>query len=513
MQHPSSASVDAASVPVIELQGITKQFGGVQALRGVNLQLYAGEVHALVGENGAGKSTLVKMLGGIHLPDTGTITLDGQPVVLGDPLAARSLGIVVIHQHPALFPDLNVGENVLMGREPTAAFGRIDWRATNRFVDSLLDTLGVTFSATTPVRGLSVADQQMVEIAKALSLRARVLVMDEPTASLSAREVDRLFGIVHRLRDQGVALLFVSHRLDEVAALADRVTVFRDGQHVITAPAAELSTEQIIRHMVGRQLETLYPKEPAQIGSVLLEVQGLSRLGEFLDVSFDLHRGEILGFFGLVGSGRTEIARVIFGVDKADSGQIVIDGEPVAIHSPADAVQHQVAYVPEDRQEQGLVLSFSIQNNMVLPILRRLSNMLIVDRTKVREVATSYASQLQVKAAGLDQLVSALSGGNQQKVVLGKWLATKPKVLILDEPTRGIDIGTKAEVHRIISHLASEGLAIILISSELPEVLGMADRILVMHEGRVTGMFERSEANQERIMFAATGQPAVVMPA
>jgi rhamnose transport system ATP-binding protein len=513
MQARPSLSAAASPEPVIDLHGITKQFGGVQALRGVNLQLFSGEVHALVGENGAGKSTLVKMLGGIHPPDTGSITLDGQLVVLSDPLTARSLGIVVIHQHPALFPDLNVGENVLMGREPTATFGRIDWRATHRQVDALLSTLGVTFSASTPVRGLSVADQQLVEIAKALSLQARVLVMDEPTASLSAREVERLFAIVHRLRSQGVAILFVSHRLDEVAALADRITVFRDGQHVITAPAAELSTEQIIRHMVGRQLDALFPKEAATIGPVLLEVRNLSRLGAFLDVSFSLHKGEILGFFGLVGSGRTEIARVIFGIDRADAGQIVLDGQQISIGSPADAMQRRVAYVPEDRQEQGLILSFSIQNNMVLPILRRLSRMLLVDRNQVQEVTHSYATQLQVKASGLDQLVSALSGGNQQKVVLGKWLASKPLVLILDEPTRGIDIGTKAEVHRIISHLATEGLAIILISSELPEVLGMADRILVMHEGRVTGLFDRNEADQERIMFAATGQPAVVIPA
>ena len=502
-----SQSPEAAS-PIAELRDISKHFGAVQALRGVHLPMYAGEVHALVGENGAGKSTLVKMLGGIHQPDSGTILINGVETALSSPLVARGHGIAVIQQHPFLFPDLDVAENVFMGRQPRTKMGRLDWRSMYRDVDALLRPLGVSFAGTTPVRGLSVADQQMVEIAKALSQQASVLIMDEPTASLSAREVERLFTIVRRLRTQGVALLFVSHRLDEVAELADRVTIFRDGGHVITALASELTTEQIIRHMVGRRLESLYPKEEAEIGEVVLSVRALSRLGEFQDVSFDLRRGEILGLFGLVGAGRTEVARVIFGVDQAEQGVMELRGEPVTIKDPTDAMNHGIAYVPEDRHGQGLILTFPIDDNITLPILRRLSRFSLVNSGKAEAIAADYSRRLQVKSAGLNQLVSALSGGNQQKVVLGKWLSTNPVVLILDEPTRGIDIGTKAEVHRIISHLATEGLAILLISSELPEILGMADRVLVMHEGRISGEFDRSDADQERIMFAATGQVA-----
>jgi rhamnose transport system ATP-binding protein len=510
---PSNPLPPAATPPVVELRDVTKQFGAVRALRGVQLVLYPGEVHALVGENGAGKSTLVKMLGGIHQPDTGEILINGRPVALTSPLDARANGIAVIQQHPFLFPDLDVAENVFMGRQPKTRFGRIDWRRMNREVDTLLRPLGVSFAATTPVRGLSVADQQMVEIAKALSQDARVLVMDEPTASLSAREVERLFAIVRRLREQGAAILFVSHRLEEVAELADRVTIFRDGGYVITAPTSELTTDQIIRHMVGRQLDSLFPKEAAEIGEVVLSVRGLSRLGAFQDVSFDLRRGEILGLFGLVGAGRTEVARVIFGVDGAERGTVALNGRPVSIADPTDAMNHGIAYVPEDRHAQGLILTFPIDENITLPILRRLSNLTLVNSGKAEAIAADYAARLQVKSAGMDQLVSALSGGNQQKVVLGKWLATDPVVLMLDEPTRGIDIGTKAEVHRIISHLAGQGLAILMISSELPEILGMSDRILVMHEGRVSGEFSRVEADQERIMFAATGQVTTGAPA
>ena len=501
-----------AAHPVVDLRDVAKQFGAVQALRGVHLALYPGEVHALVGENGAGKSTLVKMLGGIHQPDTGAILINGQETTLGSPLDARAAGIAVIQQHPFLFPDLDVAENVYMGRQPKTRFGRIDWREMNREVDALLRPLGVSFTATTPVRGLSVADQQMVEIAKALSQDARVLIMDEPTASLSAREVERLFAIVRRLREQGVAILFVSHRLDEVAALSDRVTIFRDGGYVITAPISELSTDQIIRHMVGRRLDSLFPKEAAEIGEVVLSVRELGRLGAFRDVSFDLKRGEIVGLFGLVGAGRTEVARVLFGVDRAERGTIALNGRPITIADATDALEYGIAYVPEDRHAQGLVMSFPIDENITLPILRRLSRFTLVKSDEAEQIAADYSARLQVRSAGLHQLVSALSGGNQQKVVLGKWLATDPHVLILDEPTRGIDIGTKAEVHRIISHLAAQGLAILMISSELPEILGMSDCVLVMHEGRISGEFDRNDADQERIMFAATGQVAAGVP-
>lgn len=496
----------AASPPVIELRGVAKQFGAVQALRGVDLAMRSGEVHALVGENGAGKSTLVKMLAGVHRPDTGVMLMDGQEVVLHNTLDARRHGIAVIHQHPTLFPDLDVAENVFMGRQPKDKLGRIDWGAMYRETEALMARLGVSINVKHPIKALSVADQQLVEIAKALSINARVLVMDEPTASLSAREVDRLFTIVRQLREQGVAILFVSHRLDEIFAISDRITIFRDGAHVITGPVDEFSTEAVIRHMVGRQLESLFPKEDAEIGETVLEARGLTKFGDFRDVSFTLRRGEILGFFGLVGAGRTEVARVIFGVDSPSSGEVLVGGRPVRLDSPMTALGHGIGYVPEDRHGQGLVLEFPISANISLPILGRVSSLGLIDRRREKKIAQAYAEQLQVKAAGLHAPATSLSGGNQQKVVLGKWLATEPKVLILDEPTRGIDIGTKAEVHRIVSHLATQGLAIILISSELPEVLAMSDRVLVMHEGRVTGIFDRADANQENVMFAATGQ-------
>ena len=504
--QPNEATSPQPRDPVIELVGVAKRFGAVEALKGVDLALFPGEVHALVGENGAGKSTLVKILAGVHRPDGGLMRMRGAEVVFHGPLDARTHGVAVIHQHPTLFPDLDIAENVFMGRQPRDRAGRIDWRGMYREVGQLLATLGVRLNVRTPVRGLSVADQQLVEIAKALSIDARVLVMDEPTASLSAREVARLFAIVRALRGRGVALLFVSHRLEEVFALSDRITVFRDGAHVVTAPAAELTTEETIRHMVGRKLEALFPKEEAAIRDVVLEVRGLTRAGVFRDVSFRLRRGEILGLFGLVGAGRTEVARVVFGADRAEAAEIRIDGRRVVIDSPPTALRHGIGYVPEDRHGQGLILDFPIAANVTLPILPRISRWSLLDRRRERKLATTFAERLQVRAAGLDQAVVALSGGNQQKVVLAKWLATDPKVLILDEPTRGIDIGTKAEVHRIVSHLAAQGMALILISSELPEVLAMADRVLVMHEGRLTGEFERGAADQERVMFAATGQ-------
>ena len=494
------------SDPLVELVGVTKHFGGVQALRGVDLALFPGEVHALVGENGAGKSTLVKMLAGVHTPDTGVLKFEGEEITLRSPAQAQHLGIAVIHQHPTLFPDLDVAENIFMGRHPTGQLGRVNWRQMYREVDQLLAPLHVQFSASTPVRSLSVADQQLVEIAKALSMQARVLVMDEPTASLSTREVKELFAVVQQLRERGGAILFISHRLEEVFELADRVTVFRDGTRVVTAMASELTTEQTVQYMVGRELDSLFPKEQAEVGAVVLEVRNLTRAGTFRDVSFQVHRGEILGFSGLVGAGRTEVARVLFGIDRADAGEILINGKPVRIDSPPTAMHYGIAYVPEDRQQHGLILDFGISRNMTLPILRQISKLTLVDRKRERDIATEYSQRLQVKSAGIDQLTQALSGGNQQKVVIGKWLATRPSLLILDEPTRGVDIGAKAEVHRIISHLAAEGMAIILISSELPEILGMSDRILVMHEGRVTGEFDRSEADQEKVMFAATGQ-------
>ena len=492
--------------PIVELSRIAKQFGGVQALRGVDLKLLPGEVHALVGENGAGKSTLVKILAGIHRPDAGVMKVGGEVVELRSPIQAQALGIAVVQQEPMMFPDLDVAENVFMGRHPRDRFGRVEWKRMYQEVDQLLASLDVSLSSHTPVQGLSVAEQQLVEIAKALSLQARVLVLDEPTAALSSHEVDELFAIVKQLRERSVAILFVSHRLEEVFTLADRLTVFRDGTHIITAPVSEMTTEAIIKYMVGRELSNLYPKSEAKIGEVVLEVRHLTRPGVFADVSFQLRRGEILGFAGLVGAGRTEVARVLFGIDQAESGETWLKGKQVRIRSPQQAMEYGIAYVPEDRHQQGLVMNFSIASNITLAILQLVSRLGLLDPRREQKIASEYSSRLRVRSSGVGQVVSALSGGNQQKVVLGKWLATNPSVLILDEPTRGIDVGAKAEVHRIISELAASGLAIILISSELPEVLAMADRVLVLHEGRITGTFPRSEATQERVMFAATGQ-------
>ena len=491
--------------PVLQLTGISKRFGAVQALTDVDLALFANEVHALVGENGAGKSTLVKILAGIHHPDAGRIQLSGEDLVLSGPAAARDLGIAVIHQHPNLFPDLTVAENVFVGRLPRNGVRGVDWGELNRTAQRLFENLGVKQSVSVPVRGLSVADQQLVEIAKSLSLDARVLVMDEPTASLSSHEVERLFTIIRQLRGRGVAILFVDHRMEEVFEIADRVSVLRDGRHVITAPINELNPAEAIRHMVGRRLETLFPKEQATIGEIALEVRGLTRRGVFSNASFQVRRGEIIGLAGLVGAGRTEIARVLFGIDRADAGEVLVAGKHAEIKSPKDAMRLGIVYVPEDRHAQGLVLDFSIAANVSLPIVERLSRLLVVDRVQERQIATDYSKQLQVRSTGVEQVASGLSGGNQQKVVLAKWLATKPTVLLLDEPTQGVDIGAKAEVHRIISQLAGQGMAIVLISSELLEVLGMADRIVVLHEGRVAAEFARDDATQERVMAAATG--------
>jgi rhamnose transport system ATP-binding protein len=490
----------------VELTDVSKRFGATLALDSISLTLQRGEIHALVGENGAGKSTLVKILAGVHQPDPGgRIVLDGTEVEISGPAHARALGIAVIHQEPRLFPDLSVAENVFLGHQPTRPLGGIDWSSMRRQTAQLLAELDVEIPTDSPVRGLSMADQQLVEIAKALSVEARVLVMDEPTASLSIHEVERLFSIVRRLRDRAVAVLFVSHRLDEVFDLCQRATVFRDGRHVITALTSELSPADLIRHMVGRDV-TLFPKAEVPVGDVLLEVRGLTRTLEFRDVSFNVRAGEILGFAGLVGAGRTEVARVLFGITQPDSGEIRLGAQHVTFDSPSVALEHGIAYVPEDRHRDGLILDFPIASNVTLPILGRLFPRLFIRGATERALAAQYAEQLHVRMIGVDQLVSALSGGNQQKVVISKWLASKPRVLILDEPTRGIDIGAKVEVHRIISELAASGLAIILISSDLPEVLAMSDRLIVMHEGRVTAELSRAEATQERVMFAATGQ-------
>ena len=491
--------------PRLALTGISKRFAATAALSDVTLELLPGEIHALVGENGAGKRTLVKTIAGVHQPDAGEIRLDGERITIPSPAAARAMRIAVVHQEPRLFPDLSVAENIFLIAPPTDRLRTIAWKEMRRRAAELFEQLDVKMDVSAPVRGLSMADQQLIEIAKALSLDARVLILDEPTASLSTHEVERLFTIVRRTKERGVGVLFVSHRLDDVFALCDRATVFRDGRHVITAPTSELTTASLVRHMVGREV-SLFPKEASALGAPLLEVRGLSDAAGFRDVSFTVRAGEILGLAGLVGAGRTEIARVLFGIEPRTAGEVLLDGRPVNFRSPSEALRAGIAYVPEDRHQDGLILDFSIANNITLPILPRLFPRLLLRSRVEDEVARSFSERLRVRATGVGQAVSALSGGNQQKVVIAKWLATKPRVLILDEPTRGVDIGAKVEVHRIVSELAATGLAIVMISSDLPEVLAMSDRILVLHEGRVAAEIARSDASEERVMFAATGQ-------
>jgi rhamnose transport system ATP-binding protein len=499
-----------SDVPVLALEGATKSYGAVRALRDGHIALRAGEVRALVGENGAGKSTLVKLLGGVTRLDDGRMLVDGEPVDFHSPTAARDAGIAVIYQEPTLFPDLSVAENVVMGRHPLGALRRIDRREMDREVQGLLDRLGVRLDAERPVRGLSIADQQIVEIAKALSFDARVLIMDEPTAALSGPEVERLFGVVRTLQARGAAVLFISHRLEEIFAICDTVTVMRDGAVVHTGRAAEMTPDEVVRRMVGRELDALFPKEDAEIGGPVLRVHRLTREGVFTDVSFEVRAGEIVALAGLVGAGRSEVARAIFGIDRPDGGHVEVGGEALPKGKPTAAMKAGIGFVPEDRRQQGLVMDLSIARNATITRLRALSKAGLIRGGAERRLAEEWATRLQLKFHRLDDTVGTLSGGNQQKVVLAKWLATEPRVLIVDEPTRGIDVGTKAEVHRLLSRLAGRGVAVLMISSELPEVLGMADRVLVMHEGRISGELSRAEADEERVMRAATGQTAEI---
>ncbi|GAA3288621.1 sugar ABC transporter ATP-binding protein [Dactylosporangium vinaceum] len=491
---------------MLVLEGVSKSFGAVAALRDVRLELRAGEAHALVGENGAGKSTLVKVLAGAHAPDAGTLSIDGRPLVLNNPADARAAGIAVIYQEPTLFPDLSVAENIFMGRQPLKSGRRIDAAEMRRLAAELFTRLGVQLDPDRPARGLSIADQQLVEIAKAISFDARVLIMDEPTAALSGVEVERLFSVARSLRDAGAAVLFISHRFDEVFALCERITVMRDGQWVSTDPAADLTVADVVRRMVGREVGELFPKVPATVGEARLEVRGLSRQGAFHDVSFTVHSGEIVALAGLVGAGRSEVIRAVFGVDRYDSGEVLVDGRPLRRGSAGAAIGAGLALVPEDRRQQGLVMELSVERNATLPRRWALSTLGLLFGGSERRAAQDWSQRLQVKAGRLNNAVGTLSGGNQQKVVLAKWLATAPRVLIVDEPTRGIDVGTKAEVHRLLSRLAGEGVAVLMVSSELPEVLGMADRVLVMHEGRLAADIPRTRADEESVMLAATGQ-------
>jgi rhamnose transport system ATP-binding protein len=505
---PTVAPTAAPTAAVLELRHAAKSFGPVKALIDGSVELHAGEVHALLGENGAGKSTLVKILAGVHQPDSGEMLVNGEEIALHGPAAARAAGIAVIYQEPMLFPDLTVAENIFMGRQPVRAGRRIDRGAMNRDATEIFTQLGVVLDPTRPARGLSVADQQIVEIAKALSLNASVLIMDEPTAALSNVEVERLFRVITTLRGRGAAIMFISHRLEEVFAICQQVTIMRDGKFVLTAPAKELDVDTIIRSMIGRDLGEMYQKTGTVPGEVVLAVDQLSRESVFHDVSFSVRRGEVVALAGLVGAGRTEVARAVFGIDRRTSGTVRLLGKALPNGEPAAAMAAGIAFVPEDRRQQGLVMDLAIDHNVALASLQRLSKTGLIFRSAERRLAVTWAERLQLKYGRLRDTVSTLSGGNQQKVVLGKWLARSPSLLIIDEPTRGIDVGTKAEVHRIIDQLAAQGMAVLMISSELPEVLGVADRILVIHEGRLTGEFAREDATEDKIMRAATGQVA-----
>jgi rhamnose transport system ATP-binding protein len=489
--------------PAIELREITKRFGPIEVLTDVDLSLHAGRVHSLAGENGAGKSTLVKILGGIHQPDSGRILKDGVDTTIIGAADARRQGIAVIHQHPAVFPDLSVAENVFAGRQPRR-MGGIDWAAMTGKAEELLSGLRIEIDVRVPVKMLSIAERQAIEIAKALSIDARVLVMDEPTSAISRREVDRLFEIVERLKNQGVAILFISHFIDEILGLGDEVTILRSGKRIITSSTADLTPGQTVRHMIGTEPAAFFPKEDAKIGTSVLSVRGLSGAGFVEDVSFEVRAGEILGFFGLVGAGRSEVAQMLFGITRPDRGEIRMEGRIVQPRSARHAMRLGISVLPEDRHQQGLVLQFPIRANETLPVLRQLANRLgLVDRQMETQIARDFAVQMRVVATGIEQLTNTLSGGNQQKVLLAKWLIPSPKVLILDEPTRGVDVGAKAEIHRIISHLAAQGIAIILISDDAQEVIGMSDRIVVFRGGRIAAESVRASFNREAMLLAA----------
>ncbi|MCR4402510.1 MAG: sugar ABC transporter ATP-binding protein [Firmicutes bacterium] len=494
---------------LLEMRNITKDFPGVRALDNVSLTLAPGEVHALAGENGAGKSTLIKILAGAERMTSGEILIGGGKVDITGPLQAKKLGISVIYQEFDLIPFLSVAENILLGREPRkGAF--IDWPALHSQAGDAIRRLGIDLDLRAVVNSLSVAQKQMTEIAKAVSTDARIIVMDEPTATLTLREQAHLFDLVRTLKKQGVAIIYISHRLEELFEIADRVTVLRDGKWVMTAPVKEVTREQLVKHMVGRELTGDYPRRTRRPGREILSVRGLSRRGVIHDVSFSLREGEVLGITGLVGSGRTEIARAIFGADPADAGEVRLAGERLYIKDPRAAIRAGISLATEDRKEQGLVLMMSVRENVTLANLRALVRRGFVSRRRESAEASRLVHSLAIKTSGLEQKVQNLSGGNQQKVVLAKWLFTNSRVVIFDEPTRGIDVGAKQEIYRLMNDLAEQGVGIIMISSELPEVLGMSDRILVIHEGRVRAELTQDEATQEKIMSYATGGPEAV---
>lgn len=495
---------------ILEMRRITKRYPGVTALDEVDFYLRSGEVHALVGENGAGKSTLIKILAGAESKDSGEVKLDGRVVEITQPRQAKDLGISVIYQDFGLVPHLSISENIMLGREPIRPGARgfggfIDQPALQRSAVRVMTELGLNLSPKTPISRLSVAQRQMVEIAKAVSTQARIIVMDEPSATLTLHELDRLFDLIRTLVRQGVSVVYISHRLEEVFTIADRVTVLRDGKIAVVKPICQTNREDLIRNMVGREMVGDYPKRVASLGETVLAVENVARRGVLHGISFTLRKGEILGITGLVGAGRTELARAIFGADRIDSGAVMLDGRKLSLSSPKDAIARGISLATEDRKEQGLVLGMSVRENTTLANLQAVSKGAFVDRARESDAALGFASKLAIKTPGIEQRARNLSGGNQQKVVLAKWLFANSKVVIFDEPTRGIDVGAKQEIYQLMRRLAADGIGIVMISSELPEVIGMSDRILVMHEGKIAAEIPADQADGETIMRYATG--------
>ena len=489
---------------VLELRAITKTFPGVKALDHVHFQLRAGEIHALMGENGAGKSTFIKVITGVHKPDQGDIYVNGNKVVFNNPNDAKKYGIAAIYQHVTCYPDLSVTENIFMGHEKIhKRTKRILWNDMHMEAQKLLDTLGANFEPRTQMGTLSVAQQQIVEIAKALSTEARIIIMDEPTAALTKRESEELYRITEQLRDRGVAIIFISHRFEDMYRLASKVTVFRDSRYIGTWGVNDISNDKLIVAMVGREITQLYPKKEAKIGEEVFRVEGLGRTGYFKDISLQLHKGEILGLTGLVGAGRTEVCHTLFGIERADQGSIYVKGTRTNIRNPQDAIKLGIGYLPEDRQKQGLVLDWDIGRNITLSNIEHYANGGWLSEARETEVSKSLAEKVSVKAQSIYDLVSSLSGGNQQKVVFAKLLTAELDVLILDEPTKGVDVGAKFAIYEIMNELAAQGYGIILISSDMPEVIGMSDRIIVMREGRITGRLDRTQVTQEAILEAS----------
>ncbi|WP_377504648.1 sugar ABC transporter ATP-binding protein [Octadecabacter sp. R77987] len=499
-------TVDRATpAPVLRLEGIVKTFPGVRALDGVSLAILPGEVHALMGENGAGKSTLMKVLGGIHQPDEGQIIVDEKPVVMSGPLDAKAKGIVFIHQELSLADELSVAENIYLGELPRKRFGLVDWAELEAKTNAILEKLKVGFNAKTRVGDLSIANQQMVEIARALTVDAKAVIFDEPTASLTDAEKVVLFEVIADLQAQGVGIAYISHRMEEIFKITDRISVLRDGQYQGTVNTAETNEESVTQMMIGRKLDLSRNESHHELGEVALEVRGLSCGDLYQDVSFEVRRGEVVGFYGLVGAGRTEIAETLFGLRNPSSGAILLDGDEVRINSPHDAIERGISLVPEDRKGQGLVLGMNCRDNMTLPQVDDLkSGPFVADGAEIA-IFDQYRDKLDIRTPGWKQLVGNLSGGNQQKIVIGKWLSMRPNVLIVDEPTRGIDVGSKAEIHNLLRELAAQGYAVIVISSEMPEVLHVADRIVAMYSGKIMRTFSSEEVTEENLIAAISG--------